>query len=640
MGQRSNTPMLAGLAYDALEGEVTPKVTVFPSGQFELLGLAKDSEWTFTPATEGYRRDEILLDDKPVAALIAPAAGVVIKLTRMPVIRGRVVSGDPPVPVPKAICSLAASWSTGGVTMSKQAGDDGRFAFSAGYERVKLAIIEVTVRGPNQVGSKKVTLDPAPEKDVDLGDVEVPSARTVAYVVRDVAGAPIEGALARFEWRVERSTRTDAQGRGSVRIGPDVRKIFIGALHYEVAEVEVPEQASPDPLPVVLGPATGLEVRVVAAEGAVHSSVRVRLASEIEKLFPGVGEPTGNDPLVVELGGSSNEMGSWSPEGSEFIFSPAKEGHYAISGVQSGVPINVDAVDATHHVLAGVVVTLGAGEWKAVELKVTKVPRSLRGRVRDAAGKPIFGAMAEIDSDADSAGARLPWTMESNKLTGATDDQGRFALSGIFTNPVHFGVTKEGYAPIVQRNLVLPAEGVELDLRMQAGCRITAKVLETGGAPLPELQIWAEVPGYPLFHGDEKDRGTYVFADLPCDASATISFDHAGRKWKRDVIVKDGYVETITLPRLGKLVVDYSAIGEGPYTLVLAPAMAGEPELAWTTQAPGGAARVLEVSSAPAGEYQATLRELTIKTPGPMVGAPQPVTVLGGETVRIVFKQP
>ena len=106
----TNVPVLDGSAWDALDGEVTPRVSVFPSGQFELLGLAKASEWTFNPATEGYRRDEILLDDKPVANLIAPAAGVVIKLSRMPLIRGRVVSGDPPVPVPKATCSLAASW--------------------------------------------------------------------------------------------------------------------------------------------------------------------------------------------------------------------------------------------------------------------------------------------------------------------------------------------------------------------------------------------------------------------------------------------------------------------------------------------------------------------------------------------------
>lgn len=642
----TGTPMLAGQAYDALDGEITPKLTVFVSGQFELLGLAKDSEWHLNPATEGYRLDEMLLDDKPVAALIAPAAGVVIKLTRMPVVRGRVVSGTPPVPVPKAICSLAASWSTGGLTMSKQAGDDGRFAFSAGntYERVKITRIEVTVRGPNNVGNKQVTLDPAPEKDVDLGDLEVPSARTVAYVVHDATGAPIEGALARFEWRVDQSTRTDAQGKGSIRVGPDVKKIYVGALHYEVAEIDVPEQASADPLPVVLGRATGIEVRVVAAEGAVHPSVRVRVAAKIEKLFPGVGEPNpaavpdqGNDPLVVELGGSSNEMGSWSPEGSEFTFSPAKDGRYVVSGVQSGVPIDVDAIDATHHVLAETVVTLGDGEWRTVELKVTKTARSLRGRVRDAAGKPVVGAMAEIDSDPDSAGASAPWAMESHKLTAATDADGKFLLSGIFTNSVHFGVTKEGYVPIVQRNLVLPAEAVELDLRMQPGCRITAKVIESGGAPVPDLEVWAEVPGYPNVRGDLKDPGTYVFADLPCDASATISFDHAGRKWKRDVIVKDGLVETVTVPRSGRIVVDCSAIGDGPYTFVLAPSAAGEPELTWPVPALEGS--VLEVPSAPAGEYQAKLTGFSMGTQ-PLVAATQTVTVRAGETVRIVFKLP
>jgi hypothetical protein len=49
---------------------------------------------------------------------------------------------------------------------------------------------------------------------------------------------------------------------------------------------------------------------------------------------------------------------------------------------------------------------------------------------------------------------------------------------------------------------------------------------------------------------------------------------------------------------------------------------------------------VFEVPAAPSGDYHASLREFSMRTPAPLVAAPQPVTVLAGETVRIVFKLP
>lgn len=455
-------------AYDALENEVSPRVTTSPSGQFELLGLAKDSRWGLTNASPGYRLDEVLVDGNPVALVTAPASGVVIRFTRFPLVRGRVVTGDPPAPVPKANCGVTATTSTTPIPQSYRAGPDGKFAFGIadmhGLGR-QILRIEVKALGPRNLGSKTVTLDPAPTDDVDLGDIVVPTARTLNYVVRDAAGVPIEGALARSDWVVDQSTRTDARGRGSIRIAPETTRIFVGKLEYEVAEVQVPPESAPEPLPIVLGRSTGLEIRITASAGLLHPSVRARVWTEHEKLFTTEQTFEGNDPIVIALGGSKSETGTHDSQGSIYWFPPARDGRYVIAGLQPAVPITVDAIDASRLALARNVVTLAPGEWKTIDLTVTKTARSLRGRVRDAEGKPLAEAFAAIDSRF-SVGSRGSSRLEWNRIGARTGSDGRFLIEGIFDDPVWFDVGKEGYATILERSLTLPPEGVDLELQM------------------------------------------------------------------------------------------------------------------------------------------------------------------------------
>jgi hypothetical protein len=634
-------PPVIEAAWDAIDEDLHPALKISAAGDFELRGLAAGSEWTILPRSVGYRLDEVRVGDRVDPTIVAPASGVVIRLTRLPVIRGRVVVAETRAPVPKALCMLAASWSTGTVSQTALAGEDGRFALAVGspHDRgLSIVRVDLTVMGPNRVGTKKVTLEPAPKDDVDLGDVAVPSSRKINYVVRDPAGAPIEGALARIDYRVDGSSRTDAQGRGVLTIAAGVSKVFVGAFRYSIAEVPIPQEP-PDPLPVVLSHAAGLLVHVTSSQGGVHPSIRVRISADVEQPFQGPGEQTGNDPLATEVGASSNESGSWGPEGSQFTFSPAADGRYVVTGLKTGVRLTVDAVDAIHHVLASAAVTLAPGEWKSVDLEVKKSPRLLRGRVRDAAGKPIVGAMAMIDHDPASVAARMTWSIDSHQLTTATDQAGRFVLSGIFDDVVHFGVDKEGYAPIVQRSLLLPAEGVELDLRMQAGCRLTVKVVQPGGAPVPDLDLMAEVPGYSPWRAHQLEPGTYALADLPPDAEATIKFEFAGHETKRVATVNDGHVETITLPGAGKLIVDFADVGDGPFVLTLRVPGEEEDRFAHPIATPApGSARVAEVASVVAGEFLASLRVPMAGTPDAAV--PQTVKVGAGETLRLVFRRP
>ena len=140
---------------------------------------------------------------------------------------------------------------------------------------------ELTLVDPGALSKRVIRFDPAPTEDLDLGEVEIPAVRTLEYLVTDPAGAPIEGAYARLRPYVDPSTRTDAQGRGRIEIGPEYSRVIFGALRFAVVEVPIPKDG-PDPLRVVLEPTAGLEVRIVSTEGPVHKSVRLRLESEVE----------------------------------------------------------------------------------------------------------------------------------------------------------------------------------------------------------------------------------------------------------------------------------------------------------------------------------------------------------------------
>ena len=617
-----------------------PTFVSSPAGDFEIRGLEKGSEWRFRAGDAAWQVESVTVGTAD-GEVIAPASGVLIKVKRFPAVRGRVVVGESRQPVPEATCVFETIGATGSMSQTRKADAGGRFAFAVQktlHEKVVLRN-KLTVHGPNRVGSKVVTLEPPPDRDVDLGDLEVPAGRTLHYLVRDPAGVPIEGALARSEQIVNPSTRTDRKGLGTIVVEPDQRSFWVGALKYEVAEVALPDHV-PDPIPVVLQPCSGLEVRIATSSGTPLDALKVKLTSEVERPFRNETDPTGNDVLYAAAGATDDFEGSWSPEGSSFTFPIPADGRVLVPGLKPGVAVTLAAVDRLDHVHASAAVTLAPGEWKTIELRVTKPSRSLKGRVRDAAGKPIETAYARIAQDAEAAGRRGACGLQ---FGATTDEEGRFTIAGVFERTVHLAVEKEGYALLVQRDLALPPDGAELDLRLVAGCRIDVKVVDSAGTPLGDLDVTAEVGGEITAQASERERGSYSFTDLPCDRVATISVRSSwSRESKRTVQVKDGHFETVILPSPGKIVVDYSEIGDAPYLLELrADGEAKEPVTLIIETGPSTAPRVYDAGPVRDGIYQATLKTFERPdSPSVPIAGPQRVTVRLGETTRIVFKKP
>src|SRR5262249_1097667 len=144
-------------------------------------------------------------------------------------------------------------------------------------------------------------------------------------------------------------------------------------------------------------------------------------------------------------------------EGEASWFFSAFHDRTIVSGLVPGMPLRLAAVDALDHPLAMADVTLAPGEWRTLELAVTKAARSLRGRLGNAAGEPVAAALVTLDSRRDGAGSRSMWE-DSRRIEVDTDLEGRFVLSGLYDGVVHLGVLKAGYVPLIRRDFVLPPE--------------------------------------------------------------------------------------------------------------------------------------------------------------------------------------
>jgi hypothetical protein len=614
-------------AWSAMNGDDATTFSTTSSGDFELLGLREGSEWSLNARTPGFRVDEILVGGAVVNAVKAPAHDVVIKCTRHPVVRGRVVAGEPRAPVPGAHCEVSLTGPTMTQTIARGAAEDGTFEFAIGNmfkPDFVVARFEITVRAPNDLG-KTVVLDPAPDRDTDLGDVVIPAGRTIRYLARDAAGAPIAGAFARTRSNVDPATRTDAQGLGTILVPADASFFLVGALKYDIARVLIPAPL-PDPLSVVLEPNAGIEVHVSA-----KVQPKVRVECEADQPFSRDDDETGNDPIHMAAGASGYESASFGGGDSEVSFLCSPENRVVIVGLKPGVPLTVSAIDSLDQTQASSSVTLARGEWKTVELAVTKVPRTIRGRVRDSSGQPLEGAEAQIRLEPEKGSE---W--RNSRTSAETDASGKFLISGVYDAVVDFSVQKKGYAPIVQHALSVPAEGLELDLTLNRGARITVRVVDAASAPIPKLDVTVQIGHLTVRGVEEVTPGSYVLADLAPDAQATVRVIWAQRSWPRDVRVKDGQVETITMPKAGKILVDYSGIGEGPFWLALKGAGESTGQNAGNIpRVQAGSPRVHEIGPVVAGEYEAVLRNYDATTPEPAV--PQSVTVRPGEATRLVF---
>lgn len=177
----------------------------------------------------------------------------------------------------------------------------------------------------------------------------------------------------------------------------------------------------------------------------------------------------------------------------------------------------------------------------------------VRGTVTDRAGRPLPGTRVHL---IDEATGTAP-----EERTAVSDEQGRYALKGIASGDHGVRFRHPECKPLDRRGLVFRgrAEEYRIDAVLDAGMRISGRVIDEAGAPIADADI---VAGNDDSGGVAKSAsdGTFRVAGLT-DAPANLSASKAGygRVVKRNCSGAPGGV-VLCLPRagtvLGRLKID------------------------------------------------------------------------------------
>jgi large repetitive protein len=349
---------------------------------------------------------------------------------------------------------------------------------------------------------------------------------SLAGVVRDDAGRPVEGALVRAEgdqsWGAPPPERSDARGEfqmAGVQPGEYTVLAREGGRAPGIAVVIVdPDGAATASLTLSDGGyATG---RIVDAEGRpVAGRVRV-------EAFDGRGLPTfASDLLAADA-----------KAGGKFALGPLPLGSL-------GVAVSAPRY-STRHVDAEMPARGRTADFGDIALEAGL---SIRGRVRDREGSGIAGAAVS----ATRRGSGSPSEGEA-----VCEEDGSFLVGGLEAGSHDVSVVAPGYAAA---HATTTPGGEPLDLVLEPGGEIAGRVVDADGSPVDDAQVSVEDESQPRGPGrysggraDEGD-GRFVLRDV---AAGTYSLEvraasrgEASMTGVRVAAARTTSVGTITLGR-------------------------------------------------------------------------------------------
>ena len=307
---------------------------------------------------------------------------------------------------------------------------------------------------PPPVASPAKPAPPAPATNLDV-------------LVSDAAGMPVEGAFVMAlpsvggygRWGAlaadrMRSTLTSREGRArleSLPVGP--WRVTVHARGY--VEKSLPR--------VSAGP---LVVRVERG-GAITG--RVRTADG--------GRPIGG--ARVRVGGGPPLAQAWQQDATRVESTTDAQGRFRLEGIGRS-PVGIVARAAGF-------ASAGRGDVRAGDaVDLFLFPgATLRGTVRDDAGRPVAGALVRADSDRFSSAPQAE----------TTDAQGAFVMAGI--RPGEYVVVARGgsRAPGIAFVLVEPDAEASVSLALSEGGYATGQIVDSDGRPLTgrvRLEVFEE----------------------------------------------------------------------------------------------------------------------------------------------------
>lgn len=491
-----------------------------PGGYFAIRGLTADWRGGIrAPAAYWFAPSTAEPDWKPHrVAVAAPDSALLLHLTRLPTVLGRVVWDDDGTAIASARIVVRGAFADGvEATGTAETDQDGAFlvgltptrlelwsSWGDGRSRPELERIHVSCAPlPGSAGATEVERVGTMATETVL--LRVLRAATKHFCVESTEGAPIAAASV----DVKPSEATDVDGRGSYR-GPVAR--LVGAPGYAVVPAQPADGDGSEQRPhrFVLPQRNEVRIRIDGVPPELSRLLTVTIESGSRLL---VGERRWSR-FDGEFGGSSWSGGSTrrtSPTGEvtrrqELTAVPDAGGGLLLHSMAPGIDCAVVARDILGHIVAeNSFATPSFGTKADVVLLVTRPMRSLRGRVTEPEGVVVANAEVRLSSSSGSA-------------VTLTDEEGRFAFTGVCTrDPLDLEARKPGFVTARDRVAARSEHAEDLDLRLARGRSVTVRVLDAGG---DLVDLYPRPVGFEDGPSQTIAIGVYRWSDLP----ATVEF--------------------------------------------------------------------------------------------------------------------
>lgn len=387
----------------------------------------------------------------PLLQVEAPRDDLVLSFVTKPFVSGRAVDANAQ-PSKHALVTLNVTNRTNGDAGRSQleADDDGRFAIP-----FPLAgdTVTVEVRAHDGSYTKRRVEAPFPV-EIALGDLVLTAPRTIRFraIARD--GSPISGAeafLAEDPQNRSAESGTDGAGVFSIPTAIGATDFYVHANGHELGVGAIP--ADGDTLvEVVLTPSTRLWVRLDPTEGWPSPMVLLASASlpnaprELAGLAALAATTWGIDHHLEYRDGRLRLMVDFGPSGT-----------IELERLAPSVEWTIEVRYPRRNRLVEQRVTLAPGEESVLVLAPPR-PRTLSGRVVDAAGRPIRGAQLTVGWEDVRVGG-----------VGASDGDGRYAVNGIFADSVNVRIRRDGFVSAIREGVPVSETGATLDLTLTEG---------------------------------------------------------------------------------------------------------------------------------------------------------------------------
>lgn len=336
--------------------------------------------------------------------------------------------------------------------------------------------------------------------NLDFGELVLEPGANLSFLVTDVDGKALAGAIARMDG--QRSEPTDAEGRGTLAYVPSqVRPMAVSLDGYRDASVTLPAEVT-DVVLVTMERTNHLIVQVSLPDGLPAAGVRVVLRSD-----------------------RGSVRRTENRRGREVARSTDERGRAEFFDLTAHVPLAVSVSDSFGGKLTQQTATLREQDQVEIQLALPHRLYSFDGIVLDEHGLALADATVELQD---------PKYGERSIVDEETDASGRFRFEGLSSPSGVLRVRKSGFSPLTILDFTLPPAGVVAEVRLERGLRLKLRLVDVHGALVAGESVRLESPPDRPVPGQRGENSEWSFANLPRTTMQAVAVV-GKREYRRDI---------------------------------------------------------------------------------------------------------